>query len=81
MAVNRVDARGLWKMVFQNISVCVAYSPHFCGGLLRGTTVLGPSFDRQTDRGVMDCSNPESEDPSAARSEDTANSSSGLPGP
>lgn len=68
-------------MVFKNISYCIAYSPHFCGGLIRGRTALGPSFDRQTDREVMDCSNPESGDPSGARSEDRANSSSGFPGP
>lgn len=48
MFVNRTDTRGLWKMVFKNISVCLVYSPYFCGGLIKGITGPGPSFERQT---------------------------------
>lgn len=48
MAVTRTDTRGLWKMVSKNIRASVAYSRHFCGGLTKGRTGPGSSFDRQT---------------------------------
>lgn len=84
MPVSRIDTRGLWKIVFKNIK-CLhgSVSSLFCRGFIRGRTGSGPDFDRQTGKWwMLLLSNWESENlSSGARSEDTANPISVLPGP